>query len=201
MSSDTYSTHNWQCYLVEPGHSDEAATASPDCSRRSRQMRSECGERPSAAAYSAYPMPLKFIASTCMSRTLKSDWTALRAHAVAIAWGPPEAVRRLFLVLTLRRFPGQIPQMFDALAQIFRAHQTARPSHQTCRRKIVFLADWSASSASIPCRNMVRPERIVGLCPGTARCHRKFSRAAGQSENSKWNENNIRRMCRTRAVT
>jgi hypothetical protein len=28
---------------------------------------------------------------------LKSDWTAVRAYAVAIAWRLPEAVRRLFL--------------------------------------------------------------------------------------------------------
>jgi len=129
-------------------------------------------------------------------KRLESDRTAVGAHAVAIASEPPEAVRRLLLVLTFRRFPRQIPQMFYALAQIFRAQQVARPPHQTCCRNVVFLAvALHFLRASIPGRNMVRPERIVGLCPGTARCHRRFTSAAGEPENSKWNENKISEGC------
>jgi hypothetical protein len=90
-------------------------------------------------------------------------------------------------------FPGQFPQMFCVLAQIFRAQQMARPPHQTFRRKIVFPAVvLRVKSASIPSRNMVRQERVVSLCPGTTRRHRRFSTAA---EKLKWNENKISERC------
>jgi hypothetical protein len=100
-------------------------------------------------------------------------------------------------------FPARFLQIFRTLAQILRAHQMARPPHQTCRRKNVFAAVvLSFQRASIPGRNMVRPERIVGFCPGTTRCHRRFSQCSRRtSEPEMEREQNIRKMCRTRTVT
>jgi hypothetical protein len=69
-------------------------------------VRSACGESPSAAAYSASPIPLKFMASTYMPRTSDEHRTAIRAHAVTTATRPLLALRRLLLVLSVRRFPG-----------------------------------------------------------------------------------------------
>jgi hypothetical protein len=72
------------------------------------------------------------------------------------------------------------------------AQQMARPPHQTCRRKIVLPAVMLRfQRASIPGRNMVRSERVVGLCPGTSRRHRRVSSAAGEPESPNWNENKI----------
>jgi hypothetical protein len=79
----------------------------------------------------------------------------------------------------------------------------ARPPHQTCRRKIVFPAVvLRVKSASIPGRNMVRPERVVGLCPGTTRCHRRFSQCSRRTREPEMErEQNIRKMCRIRTLT
>jgi hypothetical protein len=96
---------------------------------------------------------------------LKSQRTAVRTHAVAIAPRPLGPVRLRVLRLPFRLLPAQFLQIFRTLAQILRAHQMARPPHQTCRRKIVFPAVvLRVQSASIPRHNMVRPERVVGLC-------------------------------------
>jgi hypothetical protein len=128
---------------------------------------------------------------------LKRNRTVVRAHAVTITPRPPLALRGSLPLLPLRRFLRQIPQMFCTFAQIVHAHQMAYPPHQTCRREIVLPAVvLRFERAPIPGRNMLRPKRVVGLCPGTARCHPRFSGAAGEPENLKWNENKI---CERRA--
>ena len=120
----------------------------------------------------------------------------------AIAPIPSALLRRLRFVLTFRRLPGQMPQIFGVFAQIFRAQQMMRPSHHARRRKVVLPAvllriQW----ASIPSRNVVRPEWIVSLRP-TARCYRRFSSAAGEPRELEMKrEQNMRKTCRIRTVT
>jgi hypothetical protein len=76
---------------------------------------------------------------------LKSHWTALRTHAVA--------------VVPSRLFPAQFLQIFRMLAQILNAQQMTCTAHQTCRRKIVFPAVvFRIQCTSVLGRNMVRPE-------------------------------------------
>ena len=78
---------------------------------------------------------------------LKRQRTAVRTHAVAIGPRPLGLVRLPVLRLPFRLFPARFLQIFRTLAQILRAHQMARPAHQTCRRNIVFLAVVPASRA------------------------------------------------------
>ena len=118
---------------------------------------------------------------------LKRNRTGVRAHAVTIARRSCPRLQLPLLVLLFWRFPRQISQMFCTVTQLFLAQQTTRPPHQACRGEIVPLAVvLGFKCAAIPGRNVVRPERVVGLCPGTKRCHRRSSTAV---ENPKWNEN------------
>ena len=56
--------------------------------------------------------------------------------------------------------------------------------------------------AGVPSRNVARPERVVGLCPGTARRHREIlQRSRRTREPEMKREQNIGKMCRTRTVT
>jgi hypothetical protein len=128
----------------------------------------------------------------------KRNRTAVRTHAVAIASRPLGLVRLPVLRLPFRLFPARVLQIFRTLAQIPCAHQMARPPHQTCRRKIVFpTVVLRVKSASIPSRNMVRPERVVGLCPGTTR-RQGILHCCGEGEMER--EKSIRKRCRTRTV-
>ncbi len=139
-------------------------------------MRSACGERPSAAAYSACPIPLKFIASICMLQNAKSNRFAVLAHAVAIAPRPPASLRSRLLALSFKLFQAQIPQAFLTFAQIFPAQQMTRPQHERRRRNIAPAAIFlHVLMAVVSGRNVVRPVRIVGLCKGTVRRHRRSS--------------------------
>lgn len=56
---------------------------------------------------------------------LKSNRSVIRAHAVTIAARPPLALRRLLLLLPLRRFPGQVPQIFCTFGRIANVALTA----------------------------------------------------------------------------
>jgi hypothetical protein len=88
------------------------------------------------------------------------------------------ALQRLFLLLPFRRFLGQIPQMVCTFAQVFCAQQMARPPHQTCRRKILFpTVGLRFQRASVPGRNMVRPERVVSFIGDRGRGARPRARS------------------------
>jgi hypothetical protein len=134
---------------------------------------------------------------------LKSHRTAVGPHAVAIAPRPLGRVRLPVLRLPSRLFPAQFLQIFRTLVQIVRAQQMTRPPHQTCRRKIVFPAVvFRVQFASIPGRNMVRPEWVVGVYPGTTRCHRRFSQCSRRTREPEMErEQNIRKMCSIRTLT
>ena len=106
----------------------------------------------------------------------KRDWTAVRAHTVTIAWRPPAALRLPVLALPFHRFPAQFLQVFCMLAQILRAQQMARPLlERRCRKLAPAAVFLRALMAAIPGRNVRRPVRVVGLCPGAARRHRRSS--------------------------
>jgi hypothetical protein len=124
----------------------------------------------------------------------KSNRFAVRAHAVAIARRPFASLRWPLLALPFKLFAAQFPQVFRAFAQILRANQMAHPPFECRDRKLAPAAIFLRFlMAAIPGRNVCRPVRIVGLCPGAAKRHRRFSTAA---ENLKWNENKI---CERRA--
>ena len=124
---------------------------------------------------------------------LNRNRTGVRAHAVTIARRSCPRLQPPLLVLLFWRFLRQISQTFCAVTQLFLTQQMARPPHQACRREIVPAAVvLRFKRAAIPGRNVVRPERVVGLCPGTTRRHRRSSTAA---EKLKWNESKISERC------
>ena len=126
---------------------------------------------------------------------LKSDRTAVRAHAVTIAPRPPFALRLLPLVLPLRRFLAQIPQTLLTLAQIFQNSPDAAPTAPTLPAKDRVVGNIprrpdgrrtrsQRGSTSTDCWPLPRNGAIG-----------RFSSAAGEPENLKWNENKISERC------
>jgi hypothetical protein len=106
----------------------------------------------------------------------KSDRTAVRARAVAIARTPPAPLPLLLFGLPFQLVPAQFLQMFRTFAQILRAHQMARSLLERRDRKLAPAAILlRLLMAAVPGLNMRRPVRVVRFCPGTARRHRRSS--------------------------
>lgn len=132
----------------------------------------------------------------------KSNRFAVRAHAVAIARRPFASLRWTLLALPFKLFAAQFPQVFHAFAQILRAHQMAHPPFECRDRKLAPAAIFlHVLMAGIPGRNVCRPVRVVGLCPGTARRHRRIATQPRSREPEMEREQNIGKMCRIRTLT
>jgi hypothetical protein len=112
-----------------------------------------------------------------------SNCVGIRAHVVAIGKCLPAGPGSRFLALSFELFGAQILQTFLAFVQIFRAQQMTRPSLERHRRNIasatIFL---NALTTGVPGRNVVRPVRIVGFCPGKMTHRRRPSTAVGKPE-------------------
>jgi hypothetical protein len=95
---------------------------------------------------------------------LKSNRTAVRAHAVAIARRLPFGASTTFSSAAVSTISKANSADVLQFAQVFCAQQMPRPPHQTCRPKIVFpTVGLHFRRASLPGRNMVRPERMSAL--------------------------------------
>lgn len=124
----------------------------------------------------------------------KSNRFAIRARAITIASRPGEPPRLPVLRLPFQLFWTRFLQVGRTFAQILRAQQMPRPLLEHRNRELaptaVFLCILMTAE---PGRNVCRSVRVVGLCPGAAERHRRFSTAAEKAENPKWNENTLSR--------
>jgi hypothetical protein len=92
---------------------------------------------------------------------LKSNRAAVGPHAVAISWRPRPPLRLYFFVVPVLHFRGKFRRRSECLRRSSALSRWCAHRNQTGRRKIVFPAVMLRfQRASIPGRNMVRPERL-----------------------------------------
>ena len=168
MSSDTYSARNWQRCLIAPGHSDEAGNASPFRRRIVRGDRVKCAANavrdqrcsmlgmPHSAEVHRFDMHALEL--------LKSNRTAVRAHAVAIALRSPFGVSRAFSSAAVSTLSGaDSADVLRVCAALLRSADGAPTASNLSYKDRVPTVGLRFRRASLPGRNMVRPERVSAL--------------------------------------
>jgi hypothetical protein len=159
-------------------------------------MRNGCGDKPSAAAHSACPMPLRFIASTCMLQNARSAIGPLSVRTL-------QRLRRGFLGRFGDRFVGRRSRSFRRIfcADPPRSPDGAPTANLPSKDRV------SGSGVPRPARFDTRPRRgstrtDCRRLPRNDKAPSEILQCSRRTREPEMSENKyIRNMCRIRTVT